>query len=185
MTRIAVLGPGGVGGFLAAALTRAGEDVTVIAREQTAKAIGAGGIDVRSLELGDFIARPRACPLLQDEVGVLIVATKATAMKPALTRIQAAPRLVVPMLNGLDHMTRLRQRFGPDKVAAGAIRIESDRPAPGRIIQTSRFSASTSQPTTVPCAPDWSGSRRRSRALRSPPRWVPARPRSCGQSSSG
>ncbi|MBV9310195.1 MAG: hypothetical protein JOZ73_05155, partial [Solirubrobacterales bacterium] len=35
MATIAVLGPGGVGGFIAAALSRAGEDVLVIAREGT------------------------------------------------------------------------------------------------------------------------------------------------------
>ena len=38
---IAVLGPGGVGGLLAAALDRAGETVTVVARESTAETISA------------------------------------------------------------------------------------------------------------------------------------------------
>jgi 2-dehydropantoate 2-reductase len=33
----------------------------------------------------------------------------------------------------------LRSRFGADRVAAGVIRIESDRPGPGRIVQTSPF----------------------------------------------
>jgi 2-dehydropantoate 2-reductase len=36
---IAILGPGGVGGLLAAALTRAGASVTVVAREATAERI--------------------------------------------------------------------------------------------------------------------------------------------------
>src|SRR5581483_11118193 len=39
MPSIAVLGPGGVGGFLAAALDRAGETVTIVAREPTASQI--------------------------------------------------------------------------------------------------------------------------------------------------
>ena len=47
--------------------------------------------------------------------------------------------LAVPLLNGLDHMEILRARFGPHAVAAGTIRIESDRPAPGLIVQTSPF----------------------------------------------
>jgi 2-dehydropantoate 2-reductase len=42
------------------------------------------------------------------------------------------------MLNGLDHVEALRERFGPRAVAA-AIRIESTRVAPGRIEQTSPF----------------------------------------------
>ena len=51
--------------------------------------------------------------------------------------MQADPGLVVPLLNGLDHMEVLRQRFGPERVAAGVIRIESDRPQPGLVVQTS------------------------------------------------
>ncbi len=134
---IAVLGPGGVGGFVAAALARAGEDVTVVAREQTAAAIAELGITVESVRLGSFTARPAASPALRAQVTFLIVATKATTLAEALDRIQAQPRLVVPVLNGLDHMTALRERFGPHRVAAGTIRIEADRPETGRVVQTS------------------------------------------------
>jgi 2-dehydropantoate 2-reductase len=134
-----VLGPGGVGGFLAAALARAGEDVTVLAREQTAAAIDRDGIEVRSVRLGDFAARPATAAALREPVDLLLVATKATTLADALARVQAEPGLVVPLLNGLDHIALLRERFGPGRVAAGAIRIESDRPRTGVIVQTSPF----------------------------------------------
>ena len=39
MTAVAVLGAGGVGGFVAAALARAGAEVTVVARAETAAAL--------------------------------------------------------------------------------------------------------------------------------------------------
>lgn len=136
---IAILGPGGVGGFLAAALARAGEDVVVVAREDTAAAIARDGIAVRSVLLGDFEARPATAALLREAGVTLVVATKATTLGPALDRVQADPALVVPLLNGLDHMDVLRSRFGPERVAAGAIRIEAHRPAPGRVVQTSPF----------------------------------------------
>jgi 2-dehydropantoate 2-reductase len=136
---IAVLGPGGVGGFVAAALARAGDDVVVVAREPTAEAIAENGIEVRSVRLGDFTARPRAVASLTEPVEVLIVAPKATGLRASLARIAAAPGLVVPLLNGLDHMEVLRERFGPDRVAAGAIRIESTRTARGVIEHTSPF----------------------------------------------
>jgi 2-dehydropantoate 2-reductase len=45
----------------------------------------------------------------------------------------------VPLLNGLEHMALLRERFGADRVAAGVIRIESKSPEPGRVLQTSPF----------------------------------------------
>jgi 2-dehydropantoate 2-reductase len=69
---------------------------------------------------------------------VLIVATKATSLDAALERVTGAP-LVVPLLNGVDHVARLRARFGDDRVLAAVIRVESDRPAPGLIVQTSPF----------------------------------------------
>jgi 2-dehydropantoate 2-reductase len=136
---IAILGPGGVGGFLAAALARAGEAVTVIAREQTAGLIERDGIRIESVRLGDFTAHPRTATSLTEPGATLVVATKATTLPAALDRVDAEPELVVPLLNGLDHIDLLRDRFGADRVAAGTIRIEADRPEPGRITQTSAF----------------------------------------------
>lgn len=120
---------------MAAALARVGSDVVVVARESTAELISADGIEVRSRALGDFSARPRAVAMLTEPVDYLLVATKATGLDAALARIEARPRLTVPLLNGIEHMGRLRSVFDP--VIAGVIRVESDRPAPAQIVQTS------------------------------------------------
>lgn len=133
-----MLGPGGVGGFVAAVLARAGVDVVVVAREPTASVIARDGIVLESELLGTFTARPAVARRLSEPVEALILAPKATALAAALARVAADPGLVVPLLNGLDHMEALRARF-PGRVAAGAIRIESDRPAAGRIVHTSQF----------------------------------------------
>lgn len=137
---IAILGPGGVGGLLAAALTRAGARVTVVARESTAETIARDGIAVESVVLGDFTARPAAVARLAEPVDALLVATKAAALADALERVEstAEPGVVVPLLNGFDHMALLRERFGA-RVAAGTIRVQADRPAVGRVVQSSRF----------------------------------------------
>jgi len=139
---IAILGPGGVGGLLAAALTRAGADVVVVAREPTAETIAREGIAVQSVVLGDFTARPAAVARLADPVDALIVATKAAALPDALARVDAAVEagLVIPLLNGFDHMALLRERFGA-RVAAGTIRVQADRlpGPPTRVVQGSRF----------------------------------------------
>jgi 2-dehydropantoate 2-reductase len=137
MPSLAILGPGGVGGFLAGAFSLAGEDAVVVAQEPTAALIARQGLAVQSVRLGDFTARLRAVSKLERAVDVLIVATKATTLESALERIEATSRLVVPLLNGLDHMVMLRDRFGRERVAAGAIRIESDRPREGVIVQRS------------------------------------------------
>ncbi len=141
---IAVLGPGGVGGLVAGALDRAGTPAVVVARESTAELISARGLRVRSVRLGDFVAHPRAVGRLQEPVQALVVATKATGLREALERVAGRssidpPALVLPLLNGLDHLAVLRERFGEETVVAGTIRVEADRPQPGVVVHTSPF----------------------------------------------
>jgi 2-dehydropantoate 2-reductase len=136
---IAVLGPGGVGGLVAGALDHAGTPVTLVARESTAELIAARGLRVSSVRLGDFVAHPRAVARLEEPVEALVVATKATGLHEALERIAAPPALVVPLLNGLDHLAVLRERFGEQTVVAGTIRVEADRPEPGVVVHSSPF----------------------------------------------
>jgi 2-dehydropantoate 2-reductase len=152
---IAVLGPGGVGGLVAGVLERAGAGAVLIARDQAAATIAARGLSVRSVMFGDFNALVRARTSLSSEesVDVLIVATKAAGLRAALERVQCEPRLVLPLLNGLDHLALLRDRFEPATVLASTIRVESDRPEPGVIVHTSRFlliDMATSSPAALP-----------------------------------
>ena len=92
MTAVAVLGAGGVGGFVAGALARAGADVTVVARPETAVALGQTGVRIWSRALGeDFTVAPRVTTEIGDPLDVLFVATKATGLATALGRVSATP----------------------------------------------------------------------------------------------
>jgi len=151
--KVAVLGPGGVGGLIAGALDRAGSEVVVVARESTAEVIARDGVRVRSVTLGDFVAHPSAVASLQDPVDALIVATKAAGLAAALERVAVQPTVVLPLLNGLDHLALLRERFLAASVLAGTIRVEADRPAPGVVVHTSPFllvSMASAAPATRP-----------------------------------
>jgi 2-dehydropantoate 2-reductase len=134
----AVLGPGGVGGLVAAALARAGTPTTVVAREETTARLTRDGLRVRSVRLGEFQVDVGAVARLTEPVDLLVVATKASGLRDAIERVATTPRLVVPLLNGVDHLTTLRERW-PGRVCAGVIRVESDRPEAGLIVQTSPF----------------------------------------------
>jgi 2-dehydropantoate 2-reductase len=150
---VAVLGPGGVGGLLAGVLDRAGAEVVVVARESTAEAIERDGLRVQSVVFGDFVAHPRAVARLQEPVDALLVATKAAGLSPGLERVAAEPALVLPLLNGLDHIGVLRERFPAGSVLAGSIRVEADRPQPGVVVHTSPFvlvSMAGSDPAVAP-----------------------------------
>jgi 2-dehydropantoate 2-reductase len=136
---VAVLGPGGVGGLVAGALARAGRPVSVIAQASTAETISARGLCVSSALLGDFVSYPVVTTHLEEPADVMIVATKAAGLREALERVRVAPKLVLPLLNGLDHVAMLRERFAPETVVAGTIRVEADRPEPGVVVHTSKF----------------------------------------------
>jgi 2-dehydropantoate 2-reductase len=125
--RIAVLGPGGVGGLLAAVLPNA----LVVSRSPLTE------IRLRSVILGDRTTAVRSTRRLTEAVDVLFIATKATGLREAVERIGAKPGVIVPLLNGFEHIAWLRERF-PDVVAA-TIRVEATRVAPGVIEQTSPF----------------------------------------------
>ena len=90
--------------------------------------------------LGDFEIDGPGAPTLDRQVDVLWVATKATQLEAALGLAPAGAvgdAVVVPFLNGVDHVERLRERY--PSVVAGAIRVESERVATGVVRQTSPF----------------------------------------------
>lgn len=137
--RHAVLGAGGIGGLIAAALAHAGVPVVVLLREETLAAY-AGRMTVESVALGDFDVDVPAASTLDREIDVLWIAIKATQLARALDlappeRVGAAT--VIPMMNGIDHVDLLRERYR--NVVAGAIRVESERVAPSHIRQPSPF----------------------------------------------
>jgi 2-dehydropantoate 2-reductase len=140
--RVAVLGPGGVGGLLAALLARRGDHVTCLARPATAAHLAANGLELRSAAFGDARVAVEAADRLEHPVDALLVTVKAAQLE---TAVQAVPAealgdgLVVPFLNGIDHVAWLRGRYPPDQVVAGTIRVESTRVAPGVIEHASPF----------------------------------------------
>jgi len=142
--RVAVLGPGGVGGLLAALLARDGHDVTCLARPATAAHLAEHGIELRSPMLGDAAVTVRAATRLEHPVDVCLVAAKATQLAQALEAVPAevlGDGLLVPFLNGIDHVSRLREIYPPGQVVAGTIRVESTRVSPGVIEHASPFAA--------------------------------------------
>ncbi|GAA0264998.1 ketopantoate reductase family protein [Actinomadura nitritigenes] len=139
---VAVLGPGGVGGLLAALLARAGHRVICLAGEPTAATLLRTGISVRSAQFGDFTAKVEADTELTEPVDLCLITCKQTALEAALRRVPPAAvddGLIVPLLNGVEHPDLLCRRFRPELVAPAVIRVESTRVAPGLIEHGSPF----------------------------------------------
>ncbi|MET9454203.1 2-dehydropantoate 2-reductase [Streptomyces canus] len=139
---LAVLGPGGTGGLLAALLARAGHRVICLAGDDTATTLRTAGLQVRSGTFGDFTVPVEADTELREPVDACLIAVKHTSLRPALDRVPPTALgdgLVVPLLNGVEHPATLRTRYRPDRVAPAVIRVESTRIEPGVIEHGSPF----------------------------------------------
>jgi len=134
----AILGVGGVGGLIGACLSRIGENVTLVVRPETLH----GHPSKLQLEspLGNWegdVAWSDSVPSAE----VLWLTVKATQLESALRSI-SDPRsvgVIVPLLNGIDHVQFLRARFGADRVIPGTIAGETERVSMGHIIHRSPF----------------------------------------------
>ena len=99
-----------------------------------------GELRVESRVLGDFVAQVPAASELDREIDVLWVTVKAAGLSDALKLApaeQVGGALVIPLMNGVDHLTVLRAHY--EAVTAGAMRVESARLADWVIKQSSPF----------------------------------------------
>ncbi|HEY4517300.1 MAG TPA: 2-dehydropantoate 2-reductase, partial [Candidatus Paceibacterota bacterium] len=137
---IGIFGPGAIGGFLAGALWKAGCDVAVIARPDTALRLNAGGICLKTKLLGDFIARPTVVERMASAPALLIVAVKANDLASALPHIHSAvgeQTLIIPFQNGIEHIALLKKEFG-ERVIVGMIgNIVAEKEKGGCIVSPS------------------------------------------------
>src|SRR5918994_3355144 len=116
--RHAVLGAGGVGGLVGGALAKAGHPVTLLVRP------------------GRRNLYPERLSVQSEPFG------KATALESALSSIPPEvleDGVLVPLLNGVDHVRRLRDRYGAERILPGTIRVEAEQAEPGRVRHLSAF----------------------------------------------
>lgn len=152
MTRIAVVGAGAIGGFLAAALANSGVPVAVLARGAHLEAIRRAGLRVRS-DLGDFSTPVEASDDLRrlGAFDVLLLTFKAHQWPSLLAQLEAVPGspTVVTLQNGVpfwyvrepplssvDPNGRIGRAFGDDRVIGGVVHVSGHVSEPGLIVQS-------------------------------------------------
>lgn len=136
--RHAILGAGGVGGLIGAAVAHGGVPVTLVVRRESLAQYP------KELQLespfGNFRV-PVSCSAEVPSCDVLWIAVKATQLEDSL-RAVTQPDVVqamVPLLNGIDHVALLRAKYGAEKIIPGTIAGETERVAPAHIVHRSPF----------------------------------------------
>ncbi len=128
--KFAIFGTGGVGGYFGGRLAQAGEDVTFIARGNHLSVIQQTGLSVDSIR-GDFVVHPAKATDSTESVGavdVVILAIKGWQLDEAILQMKPLigdATVIVPLLNGIEHMEALVNAFGSEHVLGGVCRISA------------------------------------------------------------
>lgn len=134
--KIAIMGSGGLGGYLGGCLAQAGQDVTLIARGRQLEAIRHNGLRVRS-HLGEFQVKPVQATDHPAEVGpvdLILFCVKTYDLLPAAEQIKpmVGPQTaIIPVLNGIDHLESLSQIAGEEHVLGGLSSMTAHVVEPG------------------------------------------------------
>ncbi|HZZ64932.1 MAG TPA: 2-dehydropantoate 2-reductase [Candidatus Baltobacteraceae bacterium] len=152
--RIGVFGAGGIGGFIAAALARAGEDVCVVARGAHLAAIRRDGLRVAAGDLGAFEVRVAAGDDLRtfDHLEYVLITFKAHQWGGVLPQFERALKqntVFVTLQNGLpfwysrdralesvDPGGRVLETLPYDRILGGVVHASGHLAAPGLVHQS-------------------------------------------------
>jgi len=143
--RIGIIGIGGVGGYFGGKLALRYEhssehEVIFIARGEHLRAIEANGLQLITPE-GKFIARPRIAsdnPLNAGVLDLIFFCTKSYSLEGAARAYAAClhPKtVVIPLLNGVNSVERLRRVLPGSDILGGCVYIISHFVEPGVVKQ--------------------------------------------------
>ncbi|KAF2073772.1 hypothetical protein CYY_004906 [Polysphondylium violaceum] len=146
-TKILVLGAGAIGGYFGGRLVEAGQDVTFLVRLNRKKQIeGNGGIVVINSVNGNYTFKPT---LITKEEGdgnveydVVLLSSKSYHLQASIEDLKpfiGKNTLVIPLLNGIQHISILEQAFGRERVLGGLCVVETTLNDKGEIHQPSEL----------------------------------------------
>jgi 2-dehydropantoate 2-reductase len=138
--KIGVVGSGAVGGYFGSFLSKAGHEVTFIARGRNLEAMKRnGGMSVESIE-GNFTATG----IITDSYDALIdsdlvlFCVKATATKEVATQLVPIIKkdaYILTLQNGVDNEEILGEIFGNERILSAATYIQAHMKEPGVVKQ--------------------------------------------------
>ena len=140
-----VVGAGGAGGVLGAALAEYGYDVTLIARGKHLQAIKENGLTIHQLwdEEEKTIHIP-ACSEdeYQDQADVIFVCVKGYSIPdviPFLERASTTETVIIPILNIYTTGDTLRKALPDRYILDGCVYVSSNIESPGKILKHSKI----------------------------------------------
>lgn len=150
--KIAVIGAGGVGGFVSAMLASHLPDVTVVARGDRGKAIEERGLILHSDYKGEITAHPAVVSSVPDlgDQDVIFICVKNYSLDQVLDELKHGKAgdpvvrdgtVLVPVMNGVDPGQRVRETLPGCRVVDSVIYIVSYADSDYSIRQEGNFAS--------------------------------------------
>lgn len=142
--KFAIVGVGGIGGYLGARLAAAGNDVVFVARGRHAEAMRRDGLTLKSPQGDVHIAKPDV-PVdpsgyrPADAVFVCVKLWDVEPVAPTLRPFLRADTTVIPLQNGISACDILRKSLGADHVLGGVARFSAAIESPGVVRHNTAF----------------------------------------------
>ncbi|PMC34321.1 2-dehydropantoate 2-reductase [Bacillus sp. UMB0899] len=141
--RILVVGAGGIGGYFGGRLVEKGEDVTFLVRNRRKQQLEKNGLVIRSIK-GDYSFTPKLVTKDEksDSFDIVLLSIKAYHLEETINDLKpfiGEKTVIIPLLNGVAHLSPIQQAFGKDKVVGGLCIIETTLNELGEVVHTSTF----------------------------------------------
>ena len=126
--RILVVGAGAIGGYFGGRMLQAGRDVTFLVRPKRASELASAGLVIKSPNGDVTLKNPPTVQAdsIKDHFDVVLLSCKAFDLEDAIKSFAPAvgPKTsIIPMLNGMQHLKILDDRFGAERVLGGLCAI--------------------------------------------------------------
>ena len=144
---ILVQGAGALGAYFGGRLLESGQNVSFYVREKRAAQLIKEGLKINSPE-GNFESSDvtvYTSPEQLKNIDLVILAVKGYHLDQVIPQVQTIVQqtgaFVLPLLNGMEHLERLQQAIGKEKVIGGFASIIATLNAQGHVEHTSGGSA--------------------------------------------
>ncbi|SDK04864.1 ketopantoate reductase family protein [Sediminibacillus albus] len=142
--KIVVVGAGALGAYFGARWQEAGQDVTFLVRPKRAEQLRRNGLHIYSSH-GDYqLDQLKLAEKVEDidSADLVLLAVKGYHLEgtlDSLAALTAKGAKILPVLNGIEHISILQERLGEDAVLGGLSFIISTLDEQGNVVHTSKF----------------------------------------------
>lgn len=138
-----IVGSGGTGGAIGGFMSKAGKDVTLIARGEHLRQMQSNGLQFETLD-GNYSVPVKACTMdeYHDIADVVFICVKGYSLEdtvPFIERITDKHSVVIPILNIYGTGRQLQEKLPGTFVTDGCIYIAAEIKCPGTLLLSGRI----------------------------------------------